>query len=204
MREKKEKVYNDKDDIKKNVELQSLRKQVSSFMLMEQGYNSELFASISLTNELLVTLQDILKNRDSAVMMKQMYQNKVNYLEHQVRQNQVKWSVMIKDYQSRISPVDAMQTNLNQKKQGKEEKKEEKKTYDIYFDDDIPEITDLQNDKLDNNEDNDEKQDEKKENDKPKYSDNVPIIYGFVAGEELFERQANAQGFEEEVVIMTQ
>ena len=37
-----------------------------------------------------------------------------------------------------------------------------------------------------------------------KFNDNVPLIGGYLAGEELFERQADAAGFEEEVVFITQ
>merc|ERR1712130_830586 len=41
-------------------------------------------------------------------------------------------------------------------------------------------------------------------NKKEKFNENIPKIGGFLAGEELFERQANAKGFEEEVIVITE
>merc|ERR1712228_765704 len=68
-------VKNDGNDSSLMQELSIRRQQVSAYMMMESGYNSELFTSITLTNDLLVTMKDMLMKMDKNVM-KQMYEKK--------------------------------------------------------------------------------------------------------------------------------
>merc|ERR1712228_777489 len=92
--------------------------------------------------------------------------------------------------------------------------KKKKEKVELYFDADVPKFNIFHADNM--NEVNGHYVDvyddgnEKKEatilsNDeiKEKFNQNVPKIGGFMAGEELFERQANAKGFEEEVINIT-
>eukprot|EP00483_Globobulimina_turgida_P006767 UN06778 len=84
-------------------ELEIRRQQVATYMAMERGYAYELFSSVMLTNDLIVTLQDILKNRDSTAIMQQIYKNKVANLQLLVRNSHKKWSQIINDFQSRCN-----------------------------------------------------------------------------------------------------
>merc|ERR1712228_22410 len=143
----------EQNDVDNNVLMQELyvrRQQVSAYMMMESGYNSELFTSITLTNDLLVTLKDILKNMNhlgAKNVMKQMHEKKVEHLESLVLESQKKWSVLISDFQTRGGALNA---NLNRaslqktiSKMPKDEdvneeelmkKKEKKRELELYFD----------------------------------------------------------------------
>merc|ERR1712154_210190 len=100
-------------------ELVVRRQQVMAYMMMENGYNAELFRSITLTNDLLVTLKDMLKNMEggdpSMNVMRQMYERKVVILEQSVLESQRKWSVLVADYQSRQSAMSPKATKQSVK-----------------------------------------------------------------------------------------
>merc|ERR1711933_697520 len=106
-------------------ELMVRRQQVSVYMMMESGYNSELFTSITLANDLLVTMKDMLQKMevmDTQNVMRQMYAKKVQNLEESVLESQKKWSLLISDFQSRGGQLN---NGINQQSQNENENDED-------------------------------------------------------------------------------
>jgi len=245
--ESKDEKVGDKEDKNEMMVLQNelavRRQQVSAYMIMENGYAAELFASITLSNDLMVTCKDMLKNMNGNSVMRQMYAQKVAFLEQSVTQKQAKWSALVADYQSRTGFNDVKEAkkesspsseSISENEESaalptKEEsmpkitkQKVENGKVDLYMDADIREFNVFHADNMDdvngkyvdvydwdgnktkNRQIKTKKQDVVEEDDTKeieKFNESVPKVGGFLAGEELFERQANKKGFEEEVIV---
>jgi len=243
--ESKDEKVGDKEDKNEMMVLQNelavRRQQVSAYMIMENGYAAELFASITLSNDLMVTCKDMLKNMNGNSVMRQMYAQKVAFLEQSVTQKQAKWSALVADYQSRTGFNDVKEvkkesspslesisenevSDASPEEESTKKEKVENGKVDLYMDADIREFNVFHADNMDevngqyvdvydwdgnktkNKQLETKKEDVVAEGDEDtkeieKFNKSVPKVGGFLAGEELFERQANKKGFEEEIIV---
>eukprot|EP01084_Bolivina_argentea_P077086 139770_1 len=214
----------DDDEPRRSEELEVRRQQVAVYQTMEEAYAMELFGSMTLTNELLLTLQGVLENGESATM-KQVYKNKVLNLQRTVCQTHQRWSAIIEEYQKRRgSQLQTQEENVvdcTSESDSEDSSNENNAVLQAFVDNpDVPEMQVFHAEDMNEvdghyvdayNLSGDQKKSRlkitesrlKNEEKEGNYNHNVPLIGGYLAGEELFSRQANGVGFEEEIVMIT-